>query len=47
MNKSDKTPMIIDAQGKGLRALKGTVLEGKYSVGKCIDTGSYGKIHDC
>ena len=47
MKKSDKKPIFIDVQGKGISALKGKILQGQYQVGKCVDRGSYGKIYDC
>lgn len=38
---------MIDTKGRGLRALKGQTLSGRFYVGKPIDGGAYGKIFDC
>ena len=42
-----KQPTVIEAKGRGMKALKGQTLSGRFQVGKAIDGGSYGKIFDC
>ena len=43
----NKEPIKVDANTKGLKAIKGLVLQERFKVGKMIDKGSHGSIFDC
>ena len=44
---SKRLPTILDTKGRGLDAVKGQTLSGRYLVGQNINNGSFGSIFDC